>query len=80
MSKKSSKAKPKRLPGVGSSEMVRCVVVFPHFREINGTTYMLEPMFSGIVALPNDSDTKKCIKRGWLKVVAPNDQAEAPEN
>jgi hypothetical protein len=62
---------------VSSTPFVRCEVLFPHVREIGGQTWMLEPMLSGIVALPNDEDTQKCIERGWLKVVPPNDPAQA---
>jgi hypothetical protein len=29
---------------------------------------MLEPLLSGVVALPHDDDTKKAIKKGWLTV------------
>lgn len=42
-------------------------VLFPHCREIKGQLYMLEPMLSGEVWLPNDKDTSKCLKEGWLK-------------
>ena len=56
---------------------VRCEVVFPHCREIDGVLYMLEPMFSGILTLPNDDDTQKAISRGWLKEVPPNATGEA---
>lgn len=49
-------------------EFIKCTVLFPHVRDIGGQTMMLEPLFSGIVSLPNDDDTKKCIKREWLKV------------
>lgn len=57
---------------------VRCEVLFPHVREINGETYMLEPMLSGVVALPDDEDTRKTIKAGWLKVHAPNADISRP--
>jgi hypothetical protein len=49
---------------------VRCVVKFPHVREINGQTLMLEPLLSGILTLPDDEDTKLSLKRKWLEVVA----------
>jgi len=57
-------------------EFVICNVLFPHVREIGGQTMMLEPLFSGNVALPNDDDTKKCIERGWLKTVSEPFMAE----
>jgi hypothetical protein len=46
-------------------------VLFPHVREYNGKTWMLEPMFSGSVALPEDEDTKLAIEQGWLKRIQP---------
>lgn len=57
-------------------EFIKCVVLFPHVRDIGGQTMMLEPLFSGEVALPNDADTKKCIDRGWLKIVGDPFMAE----
>lgn len=49
----------------------RYEVIYPHVRDIDGQTVMLEPMFSGIVTLPDDEDTRKCVERGWLKEVFP---------
>lgn len=52
-----------------NSEMfVRCEVLMPHIRNINGQTMMFEPMFSGIVTLPNNEDTNRAIQAGYLKV------------
>ena len=51
-------------------KFVCCEVLFSHCRTINGQLWMLEPMFSGQVWLPNDEDTKKCIKDNWLQVIA----------
>jgi hypothetical protein len=48
--------------------VIRCEVLTPHSRVINGTLYMLEPMLSGIVALPDDEDTRKSIARGLLRL------------
>jgi hypothetical protein len=48
--------------------LVRCEVLIPHCRTINGTLYMLEPMFSGIVALPDDDDTRRSIAGGLLRM------------
>lgn len=57
-------------------EFIRCEVLFPHVRDIGGQMMMLEPLFSGEVALPNDADTKKCIEKGWLKAVSEPFMAE----
>lgn len=59
-------------PGCTEQQFVRCEVLRPHCRTINGTLYMLEPMFSGIVALPDDEDTRKSIAGGLLRL-SPND-------
>lgn len=48
---------------------VWCNVLVSHVRELGGQDYMLEPMFSGDVALPYDKVTKMTIKRGWLKII-----------
>ena len=56
-------------------QLVRCEVLQPHCRTINGTLYMLEPLFSGIVTLPDDEDTRKCIAGGLLRI-APNAAAD----
>ena len=50
-------------------EGIRCKVLMPHVRNINGEILMLEPMFSGIVTVPDDDDTKRAIKAGYLKIV-----------
>ena len=57
-------------------EFIKCRVLFPHVREIGGQQMMLEPLFSGAVALPNDDDTKKCIERGWLAALGEPFMAE----
>ena len=49
--------------------VIRCRVLFPHVREINGQAMMLELMFSGVISLPDDEDTRKCIEKGWLEKV-----------
>lgn len=53
-----------------SDGVIRCEVIMPHVRNINGQTLMFEPMFSGIVTVPNDDDTKRAIDAGYLKVVS----------
>ena len=57
-------------------EFIKCKVLAPHVRTIGGQTMMLEPAFSGDVALPNDDDTKQAVKRGWLKTVSEPFMAE----
>jgi hypothetical protein len=42
-------------------------VMFPHVREINGQTMMFEPMFSGILDLPEDEATAQCVEKGYLR-------------
>ena len=54
-------------------QFLRCEVMLPHCRTINGTLYMLEPMFSGIVAVPDDEDTSKSIAGGLLRL-SPNEE------
>lgn len=51
-------------------KFVCCEVLYPHCRTINGKVWMLEPLFSGQVWLPNDEGTKKAIDEKWLKVIA----------
>ena len=55
--------------------VVRCKVLLPHCREINGQMCMLEPMFSGIVTLPNNKDTRRCIEAEYLELV-PNAEGQ----
>ena len=55
---------------VSGEPFVRCTVLMPHVRNIDGKTLMFEPLFSGIVMVPNDDDTKRAIEAGWLKVVS----------
>lgn len=57
-------------------EFVVCNVLIAHARSIGGQTMMLEPMFSGDVALPNDKDTKQAVARGWLKPITKPFMAE----
>ena len=47
---------------------LRCHVLAPHVQQVDGQICMLEPGLSGIVTLPDDKQTKTCIKKGWLKV------------
>ena len=56
-------------PKNSPDSVVRCEVVFPHVRELAGQTVMFEPLFSGIVTLPDDEDTRKCVEHGWLKII-----------
>lgn len=51
-------------------EFIWCEVLYPHVRDIGGQIMMLEPLFSGSVALPNNDDTKKSIEKGWLKAIS----------
>ena len=50
-------------------EYIICEVTFPHCREFDGVLFMLEPLFSGHLQLPNDEETEACIKRGWLRII-----------
>ena len=50
------------------SDTVRCEVLFPHVREIDGKTIMLEPMLTGVIELPNDRQTQLALTKGWLRV------------
>ena len=50
---------------------IKCEVLFPHCRELNGQLMMLEPMFSGVLNLPDDDETRACIEAGWLRVLEP---------
>jgi hypothetical protein len=47
---------------------VRCEVLQAHLREHKGQTVMLDPLLSGIVALPYDDQTKKAIASRCLKI------------
>lgn len=51
------------------NSFVRCEVLLPHSRVINGTLYMLEPMMSGIVMLPDDAETSCGIAAGLIRIV-----------
>jgi len=41
-----------------------------------GQTYMLEPLLSGVTAVPHDDQVKKFIEAGYLKAVSEVFQAE----
>ena len=50
-------------------ETVLCEVLLPHVRKLNGQLMMFEPLFSGVLKLPNDDDTKAFIDGEYLRVV-----------
>ncbi len=75
MSDQTTGEKTDAVPRCTEQQFVRCEVLLPHVRTINGTQYMLEPMFSGIVALPDDEETRKSVAGGLLRMLCPEQQS-----
>ncbi len=46
---------------------MRCRVLLPHCRRIDGQLIMFEPMLSGIVDVSDDADTLMAIEAKWLE-------------
>ncbi len=49
---------------------MRCEVLLPHFRFIDGVLMSFEPLLSGVVDVPDDNETQAAIKAKWLMQVA----------
>ena len=50
---------------------MRCKVLFPHARRIDGQLIMFEPMLSPIVDVPDDDDTAGLIDAKCLEPIEP---------